>query len=73
MKEIKNSSNIEGVHHDGKTLTVQFKGGNQYDYEDFPADLHAKWMAAHDAGESVGKFFHAHIKPHYTGKKREAQ
>lgn len=73
MKEIKNSSNIEDVHHDGKTLTVKFKDGNQYDYEDFPADLHAKWMAAHDAGESVGKFYHAHIKPHYAGKKREAQ
>jgi hypothetical protein len=73
MKEIKNSSNIEAIGHDDGVLTVRFKGGNEYTYEDFPADLHAEWMKAHENGESVGKFFHRYVKPFYEGKKREAQ
>jgi hypothetical protein len=71
MKEIKNSSNIEAVGHDGKTLSVRFKGGAHYDYADFPSDLHDEWMKAHEAGESAGKFFHAKIKNAFKGVKRE--
>jgi hypothetical protein len=73
MKDITGSSNIEAIGHENGTLSVRFKGGAVYDYSDFPADLHSQWMVAHDAGESVGSFFHKHIKPHYEGKKREAQ
>lgn len=71
MKEIKGSSNIAAIDHvDGK-LYVKFHSGAEYDYPDVPADLHARMMAAHDAGESVGKFFHAHIRNKFTGTKRE--
>lgn len=73
MKDITGSSNIQAIGHENGTLTIRFKGGSVYDYSDFPADLHEKWIAAHDAGESVGKFFHQHIKPNYVGKKRETQ
>lgn len=73
MKVISNSSNIEAIGHKNGTLSVRFKGGKIYDYSNFPEELHTKWMAAHLAGESVGSFFHHHIKPHYEGKKREPQ
>ena len=74
MRKIENSSNIEFVDHDGKTLTVHFKGGKVYDYPDFPSDLHAKWMDHIDAGGSAGGWFHKHVKlSDYVGKKREAQ
>lgn len=73
MKEVKNSSNIEAFEHKDGTLSVRFKGGAVYDYSDFPAELHAKMDKAHEDGESVGKFFHAHIRHHYTGKKREEE
>lgn len=72
MKEVK-SSNIAKIGHDGKTLTIEFKGSGTYDYADVPAELHDKMMAAHDVGESVGKFFHAHIRNKFTGVKREEQ
>jgi hypothetical protein len=61
MTEIK-SSTIAAVDHDGKQLTVKFKSGATYDYPDVPKELHDRMMAAHDAGESIGKFFHEHIK-----------
>jgi len=71
MRKIENSSTIDAIDHDGKTLTVHFKGGSIYDYPDFPQHLHDKWLAAHEAGESAGKWFHRNIKPHYEGRKRE--
>lgn len=61
MKPVQ-SSTIAAVGHDGKQLTVQFKNGGTYDYPDVPIELHDRMMAAHDAGESIGKFFHAHVK-----------
>jgi len=72
MKEITGSSNIEAIGHKDGMLSVRFKGGAEYTYENFPQALHEKWMKAHENGESVGSFFHHHIKPHYEGKKREA-
>ena len=66
------SSTIDAIDHDGKQLTVWFKNGGIYDYPDVPKDLHDKMMAAHEAGESVGKFFHEHVKKAgFQHKKRE--
>lgn len=66
------SSTIAAVHHDGKQLTVRFKNGGTYDYPDVPQHLYDRMMAAHDGGESVGKFFHTHIKTAgFQHKKRE--
>ncbi len=66
------SSTIEAVDHDGRQLTVQFKNGGTYDYPDVPKELHNRMMAAHDAGESIGKFFHEHVKKAgFTYNKRE--
>ena len=73
MKDIVGSSNIKAIDHKDGTLTVHFHNGTAYDYVNFPAALHDKWMEAYESGESVGSFFHKHIKPHYEGKKREAQ
>jgi hypothetical protein len=61
MTEIK-SSTIAAVDHDGKQLTVKFRSGATYDYPDVPKELHDRMMAAHDAGESIGKFFYEHVK-----------
>lgn len=72
MKEVE-SSTIARVGHDGKQLTVEFKSGGIYDYPDVPQGLHDKMMAEHDAGESIGKFFHREIKGRFAHKKREAQ
>ena len=72
MTEVK-SSTIKSVDHDGKQLTVEFHNGGIYDYPDVPKDLYDRMMAAHDAGESIGKFFHAHVKKGgFSHIKREA-
>ncbi len=73
MKEIEGSSNIEAIGHENGILTVRFCGGATYDYPDFPAELHAKWLEHHESGGSVGKWFHQNVKPHYEGRKREPQ
>ncbi len=69
MKEIKHSSNIEAVGHEGGTLTIKFRNGGIYDYPDFPAELHDKFVNA----ESCGKFFQGHIRGKYMGTKRETE
>ncbi len=70
MKEVK-SSNLEAVHHEGSTLSIRFKGGAIWDYQHVPTDLHVKMMEAHDKGESIGKFFHAHIRNKFAATKRD--
>ena len=52
------SSNIKRWKYEGTTLTVEFKYGAQYEYEDVPArviDVMAK-------AESTGKYFNSRIK-----------
>jgi hypothetical protein len=70
MKQVK-SSTICAVDYDGDKLTLKFKSGGIYDYPDVPKELHDRMMAVHDAGESIGKFFHANIRDVYSHKKRE--
>lgn len=57
------SSNIEAVGYNAetKTLTVQFKGGGTFKYGDVPENVHAAMMVA----DSVGKYFHKHIRSNF--------
>ena len=59
------SSNVESIGYDpGKQLLeVAFKNGGIYQYAKVPAEVHAKLM---EPGQSVGKFLHAAIKPHFA-------
>ncbi len=50
-----------------KVLQIEFSGGEVYEYVDVPADVHRAMMSA----SSKGKFFHAQIKPNYSGKRIE--
>jgi len=67
MKQIK-SSNIDAIGHANGTLTIKFRNGGTYDFDNFPADLHEKFMAATD---SHGRFFHEHIRNKFVGKRRD--
>lgn len=62
------SSNIAaiGYDHATKTLAVQFKSGDLWHYQGASAEHHRALMSA----KSVGKHFHAHIKPKFDGKKQ---
>ncbi len=61
------SSNISsvGFNKDTKTLEVEFYSGGIYQYSDVPETVYSKFIRA----ESVGKFFHIHIKKVYKFKK----
>ncbi len=61
------SSNISTIGYDvnTKTLEVEFYSGGIYQYTDVPETVHFKFVKA----ESVGKFFHIHIKKVYKYRK----
>lgn len=57
------SSNVESVGYDPETQTleVEFQGGNVYQYQAVPANVHQALMSA----PSVGKYLGMHIKGKY--------
>jgi hypothetical protein len=61
------SSNITSVGYspESKVLEIEFSSGGIYQYANVPASEHAALIAA----PSVGKYFHAHIKSQYSGRK----
>jgi hypothetical protein len=59
------SSNIEAVGHDGRDLTVRFKGGSTYRYVGVPRSTHAALMRA----ESKGSFLARTIVPNHKAEK----
>lgn len=61
------SSNIQAVGYDlaTHTLDVHFKNGTRFRYARVPAEVHAALMAA----ESLGSYFHQHIRSRYEGVK----
>ncbi len=61
------SSNISSVGFDPKTKTleVEFYSGGIYQYSDVPETVYSKFIRA----ESVGKFFHIHVKKSYKYRK----
>jgi len=62
------STNIDAFKYDYDTgiLTVRFVGGNEYEYDDVPADVPNEW--ARVAG-SKGIWFNEHIKWNYHYRK----
>lgn len=56
------SSSIKAVGYAEGTLYIQFTSGSVYCYKDVPADMFVKLINA----DSVGHFFAAEIKPHFT-------
>ena len=61
------SSNISSIGFDPKTKTleVEFYSGGIYQYSDVPETVYSKFIRA----ESVGKFFHIHVKKVYKYRK----
>lgn len=67
MKEIKNSSNIEAIGYKNGILSVQFKSGGLYHYEDVTPEQHRAFMAA----DSYGKHHREHIHGKFTYTRAE--
>jgi len=61
------SSNIDAVAHDEatKVLRVWFKNGAAYDYAGVPRQTYVGLIGA----ESVGKYFHAHVRNAFEYKR----
>lgn len=64
------SSNIAAVGYDpaARTLTVQFKSGETWDYHDVAPHHHDEMTKPQ---VSVGKYFHARIRGAHKATKRE--
>lgn len=62
MKEVK-SSNIAAVGYDEHTqvLTIKFKSGGTFKYAGVPKSAHDAFVGA----DSLGKYFHKHIRNGY--------
>lgn len=58
------SSNIAAVGHEGRHLRIQFHSGKTHEYEDVPPEIHEQMLKA----DSVGKFFHAHVRNGFASK-----
>lgn len=52
------SSMIESIAWDKNTLTVEFKGGKVFEYQDVPQPTWEQFFRS----DSKGKFFHSQIK-----------
>lgn len=69
MKAVERSSTISAVGYEPATrlLKIKFKSGGEYHFADVPAEQHHKMITA----ESVGKYFHKHIKGSFKSTKQE--
>lgn len=54
------STHLQSVGYDASSriLTVEFRNGSIYEYENVPPEVHAELMTA----DSHGKYFHRHIR-----------
>lgn len=61
------SSMFEGQHYEptSRVLTVKFKNGSIYQYEDVPADKHDAFVG----NASPVSYFNSRIKNNFAGKK----
>lgn len=61
------SSNIASVGYDPptRTLEVEFKGGDVWQYSGVAPGDHELFISA----QSIGSHFHRHIKPYFIGRK----
>lgn len=60
------SSNLSHVGYADGVLSIRFKSGGEWAYHDVPPEVHAAMMAA----DSVGSYFHNHIKSKFKGMKK---
>lgn len=69
MTPVPGSSTIEQVGYEPatQTLKIKFKSGSTYHFHDVPAEHHSKLITA----QSLGKYFHAHIKTKFKGVKQD--
>jgi hypothetical protein len=60
------SSSIHSIGYEPetKTLGVTFHTGKTYHYDNVRADTHANMLAS----ESIGKYFHSHVRPIFIGR-----
>lgn len=60
------STNIKSVGYDParRVLEIEFNSGGVHQYEDVPPDLPIKMMAS----DSVGRFFHQHVRNRYNSR-----
>lgn len=66
INEVESSNLTKTVYDTGeKTMTVTFKNGNQYVYEEVPHSAYTKFRMA----ESQGSFFNKEISKKYKYKK----
>ena len=65
------SSNIAsmGYSRQEKVLLVRFKTGAEYAYYEVPAEKWTEMLSIAEARQSVGKWFHTNIRPHFEAKK----
>lgn len=61
------SSNIDAIGFDNNTLSILFKSGISYAYKGVTQTM----FEAMKAVESVGRYFHQHIKDKFTHTKLE--
>lgn len=59
------SSNISAIGYEGSSLYVWFKSGILYEYPGVPWDTYQALMA----NESVGRYFHQHIRNKFEYKR----
>ena len=61
------SSMFDAHHYDPDTrkMTVRFKNGLLYEYDDVPIDKHATFTES----ASPGRYFNERIKPNHIGRK----
>jgi hypothetical protein len=52
-----------GYDHVNRHMEVEFRNGRRYRYEEFPHNLHTKFINA----DSMGDFFHSNIRPYFKG------
>lgn len=62
------SSNLKSVGYDVKTaiLEVEFVNLSVYQYERVPSTVWAEFRRRMGSGESIGKYFNAHVRSSYT-------
>ncbi len=72
MIPMKPKSHIEAIHYDPDTkiMHVRFRSGGLYKSTcEIPASAAADFFAA----ESSGKYWHSHIRPHFTFERVEEE
>ena len=60
------SSNIDAIAYEDGVLHVWFKGGNHYTYDGVTEETFNQFLNS----TSKGRFFHTHIRGHYSYERK---